>query len=231
LILNLLLDDGHLLAVNKPAGLSTQSPPSFPSLERLVREHVAARYIGPGTAYLGVPHRLDRPVSGVILFATTPRAARKLARQFERRSIHKTYWAAVQGVVEPAEGTWRDLIRKVPDEARAEAVSANLPGGQEAVLHYHTIGQTPFGSLLEITLETGRMHQIRLQCSIHGHPVLGDALYGSVMPFGPAVKDERERVIALHARSIEFHHPEPPQPRIKIEAPLPQYWQRLGCSS
>ncbi len=229
--LDLLLDDGHILAVNKPAGLSTQSPPSFPSLERFVREHVAARYTGPGTAYLGVPHRLDRPVSGVILFAATPRAARKLARQFERRSIDKTYWAAVQGIVEPAAGTWRDLMRKVPDEARAEAISPNLPGGQEAVLHYRTIGQTPFGSLLAITLETGRMHQIRLQCSIHGHPVLGDVLYGSDIPFGPAVTDERERAIALHARSIEFHHSEAPQRRIKIEAPLPHYWQTLGCDS
>lgn len=229
--LDLLLDDGHILAVNKPAGLSTQSPPSFPSLEGLVREHFAARYTGPGTAYLGVPHRLDRPVSGVILFAATPRAARKLARQFERRSISKTYWAAVQGIVEPAAGTWRDLMRKVPDEARAEAISPNLPGGQEAVLHYRTIGQTPFGSLLEITLETGRMHQIRLQCSIHGHPVLGDVLYGSNIPFGPAVTDERERAVALHARSIEFHHTEPPQPRIKIEAPLPEYWQALGWNA
>jgi 23S rRNA pseudouridine1911/1915/1917 synthase len=229
LSLNLLLDDGHIIAVNKPAGLSTQSPPSFPSLEQEVRAHVAARYTGPGTAYLGVPHRLDRPVSGVILFAATPRAARKLARQFERRSIDKTYWAAVQGIVEPAAGTWRDLIRKVPDEARAEAVSPNLPGGQEAVLHYRTIGQTPFGSLLEITLETGRMHQIRLQASIHGHPVLGDVLYGSTIPFGPGVSDERERAIALHARSIEFHHSEPPQQRLKIDAPLPEYWDSLGC--
>jgi 23S rRNA pseudouridine1911/1915/1917 synthase len=193
----------------------------------LVREHVAARYTGPGTAYLGVPHRLDRPVSGVILFAATPRAARKLARQFEKRSIDKTYWAAVQGIVDPAEGTWRDLMRKVPDEARAEAISPNLPGGQEAVLHYRTIGQTPFGSLLEVTLETGRMHQIRLQCSIHGHPVLGDTLYSSEIPFGPQTDDPRERAIALHARSIEFHHSEPPQPRIKIEAPLPESWQQL----
>ncbi len=224
LSLDILLDDGHIIAVNKPAGLSTQSPPSFPSLERLVREHVAARYTGQGTAYLGVPHRLDRPVSGVILFAATPRAARKLARQFARRSIEKTYWAAVQGSVEPAFGTWRDLMRKVPDKARAEAISPNLPGGQEAILHYRTLGQTPHGSLLEITLETGRMHQIRLQASIHGHPVLGDTLYGNELPFGDPVADERERTIALHARSIEFHHSEPPQARIRIEAPLPLAW-------
>lgn len=118
-------------------------------------------------------------------------------------------------------------MRKVPDEARAEAVSPNLPGGQEAVLHYCTIGQTAHGSLLEITLETGRMHQIRLQCSIHGHPVLGDTLYASTIPFGPAVTDEHERAIALHARSIEFHHSEPPQARIKIVATLPGYWHAI----
>lgn len=122
-------------------------------------------------------------------------------------------------------------MRKVPDEARAEVISPNLPGGQEAVLHYRTIGQTIHGSLLEITLETGRMHQIRLQCSIHGHPVLGDVLYGSTIPFGPTVADARERAIALHARSIEFHHSEPPQARMKIEASLPDYWQTIKCNS
>ncbi|MGC4002151.1 MAG: RNA pseudouridine synthase [Pirellulales bacterium] len=145
--LDLLLDDGVVLALNKPSGLSTQSPPGFDSLERRVRELLATRHVGPGRHYLGVPHRLDRPVSGVILFAPTPRAARKLARQFEKRSIAKTYWAAVQSVPDPPEGTWRDLMRKIPDEPRAEIVSPNLPDAREAVLHYRTIGRTAHGAV------------------------------------------------------------------------------------
>ncbi len=179
--------------------------------------------------YLGLPHRLDRSVSGVILLAKTRRAARKLSRQFERRTVHKTYWACVAGVVDPAEGTWVDFMRKIPDEPRSETVPESHPEAQEAVLHYRVLGETRHGSWLEIDLETGRMHQIRLQAAVHGNPIVGDALYGSELSLGPAPAVDRLRAIALHARSISFDHPQTHE-RLTITAPLPEVWSKLRLS-
>jgi len=239
---DILRQDDCLLAINKPSGLSTQAPPGIDSLERRVCAWLAERYSGAGTPYLGVPHRLDRPVSGVILFALTPRAARKLSQQFERRKIQKRYWACVAGQVEPAEGTWTDWVRKIPNVPRAEITAADMLDARKAVLHYQTLGQTPWGSWLEVVLETGRMHQIRLQAATRGFPVLGDTLYGSTVPFGDVVlqsesaseaalmPNDREHPIALHARSIELLHPTL-QERITIIAPVPETWGELGVGN
>jgi RluA family pseudouridine synthase len=181
-----------------------------------------------GTAtYLGVPHRLDRPVSGAILFATQRRAAFKLSRQFERRTIGKQYIAAVQGIIEPAAGTWTDYLRKVYGHPRAEIVAETDPGAQLAVLHYETIQSRDQFTLLKITLETGRTHQIRVQAASRNHAVLGDAFYGSAIPFGPATDDERQRAIALHARAIAFNHPTTGE-RVSIEAPFPECWREVA---
>ena len=148
--LDILLDDDCLLAINKPSGMATQAPRQFDSAEKRARARLE-QINGPG-CFLGVPHRLDRPVSGVLLMAKTPRAARLISRQFERRQIEKTYWAWVSGTVEPATGAWRDYVRKYPEIAKVEIVPADTPGALEAVLHYRVIGQTQHGSLLEIKL-------------------------------------------------------------------------------
>jgi 23S rRNA pseudouridine1911/1915/1917 synthase len=240
--LEILLDDDCLLAINKPSGLPTQAPRQFDSVERRVRAWLAEQATlnaargsgiesgphstGERPAYLGVPHRLDRPASGVLLMAKTPRAARLVSRQFERRQIEKTYWACVSGTVSPVEGTWMDRVRKLPSVPKVEIVAADAEGSLEAILHYRVIGETPHGSLLEVRLETGRTHQIRVQAASRRHPIVGDALYGSTIPFGPQLSDERERAIALHARSLSFRHPTT-QAQCMVTGEVPDAWSAL----
>jgi len=227
--LHVLLEDNHCLAVAKPAPLLTQAPPGVPSLEALAKAYLKERYGKGGNVYLGVPHRLDRPVTGVVLFARSSKAARRLAEQFQERRVTKVYWTAVEGDVQPAEGTWEDWIRKVPDEPRAQKADAAAPGAQHALSHYRRLAGCAGGTLLEIRPQTGRMHQIRVQAALRGHPVRGDWLYGATLPFGPAADLPRDRIIALHARALTFLHPIRYEP-ITVEAPLPQTWRELGMN-
>jgi RluA family pseudouridine synthase len=219
----ILLEAGPLLVVRKPAGLLTQAPPGIDNLELRVKRFLKARDAKPGGVYLAVIHRLDRPVSGVIAFCKHVRAARKLAQQFEDRTVRKTYWALVGGRPEAARGTWTDYLRKIPGEARSETTDPAHPDAQLAILHYQTRADVGSQTLLEIELETGRTHQIRVQCSAHGLPILGDAQYGSAAAFGPDTPDERARAIALHARGLEFRHPMSGEP-VAVTADLPEYW-------
>ena len=223
---DILYEDGPCLIISKPASLLTQAPPGIDSLEVRIKRFLETRG-APGRVYLGVPHRLDRPVSGAMVFATSRKAAHRISKQFERRQIEKTYWACVAGRVEPAEGTWRDILWKVHGQPRAQVVAPDHPQGQSAVLHYRTLGYHPFGSWLEIVLETGRTHQVRVQAATRGHHLLGDAYYGSNVPFGPPTEDERLRPIALHARSLALDHPLSRQ-RIVVYAPLPAAWKDLA---
>jgi RluA family pseudouridine synthase len=231
--LEILLDDDAVIAVNKPAGLLTQAPLGIDSLEVRIKRLLAERLQSPGSepaggVYLGVPHRLDRPVSGVILFAKTLKAAQKISKQFEHRKVEKTYWALVEGEVEPAEGTWIDQLKKVYGKPRSQVVDQHDPQGQRAVLHYRVLGRLAGpATLLEITLETGRTHQIRIQCASRGHVLLGDELYGSQRAFGPWSDDERERLIALHARELKFRHPKS-QADLALVAPLPATWPMIA---
>src|SRR5438270_13018625 len=134
-MLEILFEDSRCLAALKPSRLSTQAPRGIDSLAMRVRAWLQAQAERGGVAandvYLGLPHRLDRPVSGVILFAKTRRAARIISRQFERRQVRKIYWACVEGSVEPAEGTWIDFVRKLPDEPRVEVVPAGTTAAQQ----------------------------------------------------------------------------------------------------
>jgi 23S rRNA pseudouridine1911/1915/1917 synthase len=212
--------------VSKRPGLPTQAPPGIDSLEVRVKEYLGDGPETPGDVYLGVPHRIDRPASGAIVFGKTRRATRALARQFERRLVGKVYWACVEGEVDPPAGTWKDFLRKVPDEARAEVVEADHPDARAALLRYRTMGSGPWGSWLAIELETGRTHQIRVQAASRGHPVLGDAQYGSTLLFGAQHDDARMRAIALHARSLTFEHPRTRE-RVSVTAPVPEDWMSL----
>lgn len=238
--IDILYEEGPCLAINKPGGLLTQAPPGIDSLEHRVKSYLM-RSEGKtendyrrGGPYLGIPHRLDRPVSGVILFAKNSRATHRLSEQFEARQIDKTYWAIVEGEVESDQETWTDYMRKIPDCPKAEIVSPINPNAREAILHYTVLDRFPLEiagvrkmfSRLEVKLETGRMHQIRLQSSTHGHPILGDATYGSTFPFGAYFDEERKREIALHARSISFQDPTLRTP-VQLEAPLPPVWDFL----
>lgn len=220
---DVLYQSASCLVVLKPAGLATQAQPQFDSLERRLRQWLANCHPERSFIYLGVPHRLDRPVSGAIVFATRRRAAFKLSRQFERREVKKLYWAQVEGVIEPPAGTWIDHMRKVYGQPRAEIVPADHADAQRAELRYRTLARMPAASWLEIELQTGRTHQIRLQAASRGHPVIGDAFYGGTTPFGQQHADERLRAIALHARSLSFIDPATNGP-VVVEAPTPPDW-------
>ena len=192
-------ESAGVIAVWKPTGLATQAPPGIASVESWLRQVLHGE---SSRGYVGVPHRLDRGVSGVVLFATTPRAARKLSRQFERRQVRKTYLAIVVcaesagatvdalvraaaevGAAPETPGgtlTWRDRLEKIPDEARARIVAADEPGGREAVTLVRLLRRLPPDRLLlELSPVTGRMHQLRLQAAARGLPIVGDDLYGA----------------------------------------------------
>jgi 23S rRNA pseudouridine1911/1915/1917 synthase len=222
-----LFEDNHCLAVAKPAPLLTQGVPSgLPTLEAWAKEYIRAKHGKLGNVYLGVPHRLDRPVSGVVLFARNSKAAARLAEQFQRHQVTKVYWAVVDGQVSPPDGEWEDHVRKLPDEARAEVVPADSPGAKPAALRYRVLRPVAGGTLLELRPSTGRMHQLRVQAAVRGWPIRGDELYGSSTPFGPPAGLPRDRVVALHARSLTFLHPIRYEP-VTVTAEPPPYWGDL----
>jgi 23S rRNA pseudouridine1911/1915/1917 synthase len=230
-----LLDRSGVVAIAKPSGLATQAPPGLPSVEAWLRGLL------PAGAYLGVPHRLDRAVSGVLLMATTPRAARQLSRQFERRQITKTYVAmlAAGAVAKPLAGEaveWRDRIAKCPDVAEARVVAADDPAGREAVTIARILGEvTPGRWLVELAPVTGRMHQLRVQAAARGMPVVGDTLYGGPpLEGGPALDDadtadSRRQPIALHALSIRFRDPDAAG-EVVVAAALPPHWPAAAAA-
>lgn len=227
----LLFERSGVAALVKPAGLPTQAPAGIVSLETWMRDRLVAG------AYLGIPHRLDRAVSGVVLLATTPRAARKLSRQFERREIGKTYLAIVAAPntdpsVLDGDVVWRDRIAKVADEARATVAGADDPAARDAETLVRRLGSVddaawgvlgPAPLLLELRPRTGRMHQLRVQCAARGMPVVGDSLYGGP-PFPvPTAEDPRELPIALHSLSIRYRDPDGDEERVAT-APPPLRW-------
>jgi 23S rRNA pseudouridine1911/1915/1917 synthase len=257
--LEVLHDAGGVLAVAKPAGLPTQAPPGIDSVESLVRmrlfgqqfaEAIVAAEAGgrvrhPG-GFLGVPHRLDRPVSGVVLLATTPRAARQLSRQFERRQVVKTYRALVaarhpHGLAVGDSFIWEDLVRKIPDEPRVEVVAEGkaadasnaevTAGAARAVTRGRVLESTGDRLWLELVPETGRMHQLRVQAATRGLPVVGDLLYGGP-PLETAATDDaadpRSRPIALHAWRIAFADPETGAP---VEVTCESGWRARGIQA
>ncbi|MDO4575426.1 MAG: RluA family pseudouridine synthase [Planctomycetia bacterium] len=223
--MQILYEDGPVLVVNKPSGLLVQAPPGIDSMVTQIKTMVGQKIGKPcDNVYLGVPHRLDRPATGAMVFALSRTAARRLSEQFQMRMVAKKYWVLVEGNVPDDTGDWEDFLRKVPDEARAEVVSSKHPEGRWALLHYRVLRRWEHCTHLEIELETGRTHQIRLQAASRGFPVLGDAQYGAQRPFGIPYDDERLRAIALHSRSLCFKHPQRDE-RLTLTAPLPQEWQ------
>ena len=241
---SVLLEDGPVLAVDKPAGLLTQAPPGVPSLEAEVKSWLKQRFDKSGNVYLGIPQRLDRVVSGVIVFARNSKAAARLAEQFEKRQVRKVYWAVIAGQPTPEDGLLHDWLLKLPEQSRAEVVSAETPGARECRLSYRVLTtreteQWGVCSLLEVEPHSGRMHQIRVQLASRGWPILGDKQYGSTQRFldppheaplsakaGDTQSDPRAEPIALHARSLTFQHPVR-YDSLTVTAPPPSYWPLL----
>jgi 23S rRNA pseudouridine1911/1915/1917 synthase len=228
-MLTVLYEDNHCLAVVKPAGLSTQAPAGLPSLESLARAYLKAKYHKPGNVYLGIPHRLDRPVSGVVLFARQTVSAQRIAEQFRDREVKKVYWAVLErsstGQLPPEEGKWVDWLLKVEGQARAEQVAEGTPGAKEASLSFRRLSCDDEGAFVEITPHTGRMHQIRVQAASRGWPVRGDTLYGARYGFGDPATEARDRVIGLHARSLTFLHPIRFEP-VEVVAEPGEEWRK-----
>jgi len=213
---DILYEDNHLLAVAKPAGLPTMgTPPGRPTLLTMAKEYVKRRYSKPGNVYLGMMSRLDAPVTGVVLLAKTSKAARRLTAQFRTHSVDKVYQAVVEGLIEPESAECEDWVGQDQRHRRMWIVGPTQPAAKHARLVYHRLVTIDGHSLLEVELETGRKHQIRLQLSHRGHPILGDRKYGSTKqwPLG----------IALHARRLAVKHPTTGE-QLQIEAPLPEAW-------
>ncbi len=219
--LEVIYEDNHLLAVLKPAGLATMGlRDGRPTLLTAAKDYIKQRYQKPGNVFLGVVSRLDAPVTGVVLLARTSKSARRLTEQFRKRSVDKTYWAIVEGIVDPVEAECSDWIGPDKRHRRMWIVGPSVPGGKQARLKYRRLDTLKkHTSFLEIQLHTGRKHQIRLQLADREHPVLGDRKYGSHRPWPVG--------IALHARRLEIVHPVKGTP-LELEAPLPKAWIDFG---
>ena len=222
--LQVLHEDEHCLFISKPSGVLTQAPPGIDSVESRIKQHLQLNDSTTKSPYLGVPHRLDRAASGVMVFAKTRSAARTLAEQFQSKTVEKTYWALLEGRINEERGTWINCMRKIEGEPRSELVSQDHPEAKQAILHFVNRRYSEGITWLEIQLETGRNHQIRLQAGTRGYPILGDQLYGSTRAFGEPFPDERLRAIALHARRLTLMHPTS-RKSMTIESPPPDPWQ------
>lgn len=218
--LEVLYEDNHLLAVAKPAGLPTMGVAADrPSLIVEAKAYIKEKRQKPGEVYLGTVSRLDAPVTGVVLFARTSKAAARLTEQFREREVEKTYWALVSGRPIPPAGTCVDWLLHDERHRKVHIASPRSQNAQEARLAYRTLACFGSQTLLEVSLETGRKHQIRVQLARLGHPIVGDQKYGSREPFAPG--------IALHSRRVTFEHPVKRE-RTTIEAPLPNAWRKAG---
>jgi 23S rRNA pseudouridine1911/1915/1917 synthase len=215
--LRVLYEDNHLLAVLKPPGIATQGAASDKvSLVSQAKEYLRRKYRKPGNVFLGVVSRLDASTSGVVVFARTSKAAARLSEQLRNRRVEKTYWAILEGTIEPAAGELVDYLIK--DEAQQKIVIAakQREGAQAAKLSYRLTKKLDGASLVEIALETGRKHQIRVQFASRQHAILGDKKYGAKRPF-PAG-------IALHCRRLVIEHPTQKTP-LELTAPPPRAWE------
>jgi 23S rRNA pseudouridine1911/1915/1917 synthase len=212
--LKVLYEDNHLIAVHKPAGILVQGNISGDvTLLDVTKEYIKKRYAKPGRVFLGLVHRLDRPVSGVVLFARTSKAASRVSEQFRSRRVTKIYWALVHGRMNPGEGLLVSYLKK--GKRGVLLADKETPEAREAILSYKTLAVKGGQSRLEISLRTGRKHQIRAQLAAVGCPVVGDVRYGA--PYAA-----QDGTIRLLARSLTFKHPTRNE-TIHIEAPDPEW--------
>jgi 23S rRNA pseudouridine1911/1915/1917 synthase len=212
--LQVLFEDNHIVIVNKRAGDITQGDKTGDKpLSDVVKEYIKEKYNKPGLVFLGVVHRLDRPTSGIIIFARTSKALERLNKMLRDKIIKKTYWAVVKKQPEKEKNTLTNFLKKNPKNNKSTAYSKEIEGSKKAILHYTTIKKLDNYSLLEVDLETGRHHQIRCQLSTIGSPIKGDLKYG----FDRSNKDGS---IHLHARKINFIHPVSKE-IVQITAPVP----------
>jgi 23S rRNA pseudouridine1911/1915/1917 synthase len=220
---DILYEDNHLIAVNKRAGDIVQvDDTGDESLDEKVKKYIAKKYSKPNGAFLGVVHRLDRPVSGVILFAKTSKALERINKLFKGREMHKTYYAIVRKRPQPEAGNLVHYLIKNPQKNVTKAHDKEVAGSQRSELNYKLVGELDGYYVIEVDPITGRPHQIRVQLSTLGCPIVGDNKYG--YPRGSLRKS-----ICLHARRLQFIHPVKNEP-ILIVAPLPKdgFWEKFA---
>ena len=212
--LEVLFEDNHLLIVNKKSGDIVQGDKTGDKpLSEVVKEYIKEKYNKPGEVFLGVVHRLDRPTSGIIIFARTSKALERLNKMLRDRVISKTYWAIIKNNPKKVKDTLIHFLKKNPKNNKSTVFTKKTEGSKKAILHFTIKKKLDNYSLLEIDLETGRHHQIRAQLSFIGSPIKGDLKYG-------ASRSNKDGSIHLHARTINFTHPVSKK-TITIIAPVP----------
>ncbi len=210
----MLFEDNHIIIVNKRAGDIVQGDKTGDKpLSDVVKEYIKDKYNKPGNVYLGTVHRLDRPTTGLVIFAKTSKVLPRLNSLFLSKDIKKTYWAVVKNEPPKPADTLTHWLVKNPKNNKSKAHSNEVPGSKKAILHYKVLKKLDRYFLLEINLETGRHHQIRSQLATIGCAIKGDLKYG----FDRSNKDAS---IHLHAKHIEFIHPVKKEP-VLVDAPLP----------
>ena len=213
--LDILFEDNHIIVVNKqPGDISQGDKTGDTPLSEVVKSYIKDKYNKPGNVYLGVVHRLDRPTSGIIIFARTSKALERLNKKLRDKDIQKTYWAVVKNRPPKSADTLIHFLKKDHQKNKSKAYEKEIKDSKRAILHYSVLKELDHYHLLEIQLETGRHHQIRTQLSHIGSPIKGDLKYG--FP-----RSNKDASIHLHARKIELVHPVSKE-RLTIEAKPPE---------
>ena len=218
--LNILFEDNHLIIVNKHSGDIVQADKTGdkPLVDK-VKEYVKEKYQKPGDVFLGIPHRIDRPTTGIVIFCRNSRSLERMNQMFKDKIIKKTYWAIVKTRPPADEGKLIHFMKRNEQQNKSYAADRESPGAQRAELDYRLISKSDRYFLLEIDLQTGRHHQIRAQLAKIGSPIKGDLKYGFD-------RSNEDASISLHARQVEFIHPSKKIP-VTVTAPVPddQLWK------
>ncbi len=220
--LQVLFEDNHVIVINKRVGDIVQGDKTGDKpLSEVIKEYIADKYNKPGKVFLGVVHRLDRPTSGIVIFARTSKALERLNKMLREKTIKKTYWAVVKNPPQNSNDTLINYLKKNPKNNKSTAYTKEIKDSKKAILHYKTIHKIDNYTLLEIDLETGRHHQIRCQLASIGSPIKGDLKYG----FN---RSNKNGGIHLHSRKIEFIHPVKKE-IVSFSAPVPNdvVWEAL----
>ena len=209
-------EDNHIIVVNKDSGEIVQGDKTGDTpLSDIVKEYIRQKYNKPGNVFLGVVHRLDRPVSGLVVFAKTSKALTRLNEMFRTNSVHKTYWAITRNTPPQPSGRLEQWIVRNEKQNKSYVYNREVPNSKKAILEYSTIGTSDNYTLIEVRLMTGRHHQIRCQLAAMGCPIKGDLNYG-------ARRSNPDGSISLMSRHVEFIHPVSKE-TISLSAPLPPH--------
>lgn len=222
--MDIVYEDNHIIVVNKHSGEIVQGDKTGDKpLVETVKEYLKEKYAKPGNVFLGIPHRLDRPVSGLVIFAKTSKALSRLSTMFRDGEVHKTYWAITKNTPVPSEGTLTNWLTRNEKQNKSYAYDHEVPNAKKAILKYKTLTRSQNYTLLEINLLTGRHHQIRCQLGHIGCPIKGDLKYG-------AQRSNADGSISLLSRYVDFIHPVSKE-HISLTSPLPEdnLWKAVAA--